>query len=138
MKEMIQNLKELTSDILETMFYLTQETEPIQPAYDYKYIVSIKDPNVDIILKFSVKTAVTMTENFLGTDEISENDIEDTLKEAINIITGNFIRITMNDLNTKINIPFMIRDVSSIRESEYGSELLFYKEEPLNILLKMG
>ena len=137
MMTMIQNLKELTSNILETMFYLTEETEPIQKEYDYRYAVCIKDPKVEVILLFSVKTAISMTENFLGTDDISDSDIKDTLKEAINIIMGNFIRVSMNDAETKINIPF-IQEVSQVKTDGYDSEMLFYKEEPLNILLKMG
>jgi len=135
---MIQNLKDLTSNILETMFYLTEETEPIQPEYNYKYAVCIKDPKVDIILVFSERTAATMTENFLGYDDITEDDIIDTLKEAINIITGNFIRLSMNDQITKINIPIMIDNISAINTQSYETALLFYKEEPLNILIKMG
>ena len=132
---MIQNLKELTSNILETMFYLIEETEPIQVAYNYQYAVCIKDPKLEIILMFSRKTAIAITENFLGTDEIEETDIVDTLKEAINIITGNYIRITLNDMQTKINIPYIL-DVSDIKFENYNSALLFYKEEPLNILVK--
>ncbi|MCL2063188.1 MAG: chemotaxis protein CheX [Candidatus Cloacimonetes bacterium] len=135
---MIQNLKDLTSNILETMFYLTEETEPIQKEQNFKYAVCIKDEKLDMILMFSGRTAVTMTENFLGTDDITDADIVDTLKEAINIITGNFIRISMNDQNAKINIPFMIDNISSIKTESYQTAMLFYKEEPLSILLKVG
>ena len=137
MMEMIQDLKELTSNILETMFFLMQETEPIQVVEDYKYAVSIQDPKVEIVLMFCGKTAAMMAENFIGMDEISENDVIDTLKEAINIVAGNFIRSCMNDLQTKINIQFVIKDVGKINLGEYSTALLYYQEEPLNILLKM-
>jgi len=135
---MIQDLKELTSNILETMFYLTEETEPLQMRSELKYAVNIKNATVDILLIFSEKTAKCMAENFLGTDEITDHDIEDTLKEAINIITGNFIRINMNDKTTKIEIPQSIKPLTKIEHHKYETASLYYKEEQLKILLKMG
>ena len=134
---MIQELRELTSSIIESMFYLTEETQPLKENSNYKYAVSIKDTKVEIILMFCEKTAKVMAENFLGTDDINENDIIDTLKEAINIITGNFVRVNMNDKSMKINIPFTINTQTPIAFENYQFAFLFYKEETLKILLKM-
>jgi hypothetical protein len=135
--EMITNLKDLTSNILETMFFLTQETEPQNSNKKYKYAVNIKDPRVDLIIMFSEKTAYTMTENFLGNDEITEQDIHDTLKESINIIAGNFMPKAFPDFGNKIFIPVMVKNISGIDIASYNSAMLYYREEPLNILLKV-
>ena len=135
--EMIQSLKDLTSNILETMFFLTQETEPLEKSSSYRYAVSIKDQRLEIIIMFCERTARLMTENFLGTEEISEKDITDTLKECINIIVGNFVGSNIQDFTKKINIPNVI-DVSSVKIDAYDSALLYYREEALNVLLKAG
>jgi hypothetical protein len=79
-----------------------------------------------------------MTENFIGTDDITEQDIHDTLKESINIIAGNFFPAAIPDFKNKIRIPMMISKISSIDTESYNSAILYYREEPLNILLKMG
>ena len=135
--EMITNLKDLTSNILETMFFLTQETEPQGKNKKFKYAVNIKDPRVDLLIMFCEKTAYAMTENFLGNDEITEQDIHDTLKESINIIAGNFMPKAFPDFGNKIFIPLMVKDISSIDMEAYNSAMLYYREEPLNILLKV-
>jgi len=126
----------LTSNILETMFFLTQETEPNVKSCEYKYAVNIKDPRIDIIIMFCESTAFAMTENFLGLDDITEKDIEDTLKESINIIAGNFIPKAFPDFGNKIYIPEMIRNFEEIDVKSYNSAMLFYKEAPLHILMK--
>ena len=135
--EMITNLKDLTSNILETMFFLTQETEPQNTDKEYKFAVNIKDPRVDMIIMFCEKTAYSMTENFLGNDDITEQDIHDTLKESINIIAGNFMPKAFPDFGNKIFIPVMVKNISSIDTTSYNSAMLYYREEPLNILLKV-
>ena len=133
---MIQDLRELTSNILETMFFLMEETEPFQIEFNYKYAVNIKDEFMDIIMMFGPKTAVQMAENFMGTDDISVSDISDTLKEAINIIVGNLIRQNMQQVTTKVSIPVMIENLATIKPEEYQTVLLFYNDEPLNLLIK--
>jgi len=127
----------LTSNILETMFFLTQETEPQNKNKKYKYAVNIKDPRVDLLIMFCENTANAMTENFLGNDEITEKDIHDTLKESINIIAGNFMPKAFPDFGNKIFIPVMVNNILEIDVKSYNSAMLFYREEPLNILLKV-
>lgn len=135
--EMIQNLKELTSSVLEKMFFLNQETEPINKNFNFKYAVNIKDPRVDIVILFCEKTARLMTENFLGTDDITETDIHDTIKESLNIIAGNYISTALSEYTKKIHIPVLFENISKLTFDQYESALLFYKEEPLKILLKI-
>ena len=135
--KMIQNLKDLTSNILETMFFLAQETEPQEQASDYQYAVRIVDHRVDIIIMFCQSTARTMTENFLGMDDITEQDIQDTLKESINIIAGNFMPNAFPDFGNKIYIPTLVTDLKGIDKNAYNSAMLYYREEPLNVLLKV-
>ena len=137
MEMMIQSLKDLTSNILETMFFLTQETEPYEKKNCYKYAVTIRDQKVDLVIMFCEQTASLMTENFIGSDEITEQDIHDTLKESINIIAGNFMPKAIPDFANKIRIPEMITNLNSIKEESYHSALLYYREEPLKILLKL-
>jgi len=119
------------------MFFLTQETEPYSRKFDYKYAVNIRDPKVDLIIMFCEQTAYLMTENFIGSDEITERDIHDTLKESINIIAGNFMPRAIPDFANKIYIPQMVQDLGSIKDDLYHSALLYYREEPLKILLKL-
>jgi chemotaxis protein CheY-P-specific phosphatase CheC len=119
------------------MFFVTQETEPLVKHFNYKHAINIRDDKVDIILMFCEKTASVMTENFLGTDEISSQDIQDTLKESVNIIVGNFLGTMYPEMPKKINIPVMITNVHGIKVEAYESTILYFKEEPLNILLKV-
>jgi len=134
--KMIQILEELTSNILETMFFLIPET-PGEEEPKYKYGVNIKDTKVDIIILYCERTAQEMSVNFLGMDEIDEQDLFDTLKESINIIAGNFIGSEFSDKNTRIRIPEMIKDIDAIKQSEYETTVLWYNEEPVKILLKI-
>ena len=134
--ETLQTLKDLTSNILEEMFFLTQETEPLVKNYDYKYAVRIKDEKADVILMFCDKTAKLMTENFQGDDKITTIDIHDTLKECVNIIVGNFLGAIYPNVTKRINIPEMIENIGSIDLNAYQSAMLYFREEPLDILLK--
>jgi len=127
----------LTSNILEEMFFLSQETEPLVKNFDYKYAVGINDGKVDIIIMFCDKTAKMMTENFQGDDKITVADIHDTLKECVNIIVGNFLGDLYPNIPKKINIPVMIQDIRSIDIDSYDHSMLFFREEPLDILLKL-
>ena len=134
--ENLQILKDLTSNILEEMFFLTQETEPLVKNFDYKFAVRIKDEKADIILMFCEKTAKLMTENFQGDDNITTVDIHDTLKECVNIIVGNFLGSIYPNVPKRINIPEMIENIGSIDLNSYKSAMLYFREEPLDILLK--
>ena len=134
--EILQTLKDLTSNILEEMFFLTQETEPLVKNFDYKYAVRIKDEKADVILMFCEKTAKLMTENFQGDDNITTVDIHDTLKECVNIIVGNFLGTTYPNVPKRINIPEMVENIGSIDLNAYKSAMLYFREEPLDILLK--
>ena len=134
----IQVLKELTSNILETMFYIMEETQPFNIVQNYKYAATIKDENIEIILMFCEKTARMMTENFLGmeSDEMTETDIEDTIKEAINIIAGNYVRTAFEGKILRIGIPTMIENIARIVPTDYEIAMLFFKEEPIQVLIK--
>jgi len=134
--KMIQILEDLTSNILETMFFLIPET-PADSEPAFKYAVNIKDPKVDIIILYCEKTAKEMSVNFLGTDEIGEQDIHDTLKESINIIAGNFIGSEFSTTISRIRIPEMIADLGSINQATYETTTLYYNEEPVKLLLKI-
>ena len=133
----IQILRDLTSNILETMYFLVQESPPDEPDHRYKYGVNIRDPRVDIILLFCENTAKEMSANFLGTNEYELSDIHDTLKESINIIAGNYISSQLVEYTKKINIPTMIENLDKFDETGYESAVLFYNEEPVKILLKL-
>jgi hypothetical protein len=135
--ETIQILRDLTSKILDEMFYITEETEPLVKDFNYKFAVNIKDDKADIILMFCDKTAKLMTENFIGTNKISVNDIHDTLKECVNIIVGNFLGTLFPEMPKKINIPTIIEKVGTIDIHAYDHAILYFKEEPLDILVKM-
>jgi hypothetical protein len=133
----IQILKDVTSNILETMFFLIQETPSEDQSPQLKYAVNIKDPKVDIIMLFCEATASSMAENFLGTDELEDSDIVDTLKECINIIAGNIIGNELMEYTTRVNIPSML-NIATIDKSAYEKAVLYYNEEPVEILLKLG
>jgi len=134
--KMIQILEELTSDILEKSFFLIQET-PTDTTPAFQYAVNIKDPKVDIIIMYCDKTAKEMSANLIGSDDITEQDIHDTLKESINIIAGNFIGSEFADSISRIRIPELIKNIESINQDQYESTVLYYNEEPVKILLKI-
>jgi chemotaxis protein CheY-P-specific phosphatase CheC len=119
------------------MFFLIQETPSEDQNIELKYAVNIKDPKVDIIMLFCEETAYSMAENFLGTDEIEDSDIVDTLKECINIIAGNIIGNELMEYTTRVNIPSML-DIATIDKSTFEKAVLFYNEKPVEILLKLG
>ena len=132
----LQILKDLTSEILVSMFYLNPETQPDTIIPKLHYAVSISTDNVEFIMMFCQKTAHMMAENFMGTDDITETDIQDTLKEAINIIIGNYIGQEYPESSVKIPIPVMIKNLNTINIDLYEKIILYYNEEPVQILKK--
>ncbi len=138
MNQLMENLKELTSDVLYKMFFLIEEAEPLKKNFDFKYGVCIENDKFSIILLYTDKVAKLLTENFLGTDVISDEDIYDTLKEAINIIAGNFIGLHLKNLSDKVPVPYKIKDLKTIKNEDYNAKIMFFHEDPLKLMLKLN
>lgn len=138
MVQMMQNLRDLTSDVLCKMFFLTEETEPASKNFNFKYAVCIENDKFSIILVYTEKVARLLTENFLGIDDITDDDIYDTLKEVINIIAGNFIGIYLKNLSDKVPVPYAIKDIKELKTDDYMADMMFFKEDPLKLMLKFS
>ena len=131
----IQILRDLTSDILVSMFYLIPETQPEAVKENFEYAANIRAEKLDIIMMFCKRTAALMAENFLGTDEITDQDICDTLKECINIIAGNFIGKEYPESSLIVPIPTITKNIKSVNTMNYEKINLYYNEEPTQILV---
>lgn len=137
MNQIMEKLKELTSDVLCKMFFLIEEAEPIQKNFVFKYGVCLENNKFSMILLFTEKIAYLLTENFLGTKENSEEDIFDTLKEALNIIAGNFIGLYMKNLSDKVPVPYAIKNINELKTESYPAKIMFFNENPLKLMFKI-
>lgn len=131
-------LKEATSNILQKMFFMIEQEEPVEYTERYSYYAKIDDSGFEFLLLFTNKISNVLAENFLGVDnKVSEKEKIDCLKEIINMIAGNFIGLCKIKKDNLISIPSS-KKISQLKinEKTYQSELLFYDNQPLKILFK--
>jgi hypothetical protein len=107
--EMLTNLKKVIFKVFQDMFFLFPE----ECEEELKFPKDLIKVNIDIfntenerkslIFYFTVPIAKMMTENYLGqNDELSEIIIQETLKEAVNVIGGNFLNSFEDSYNLGI------------------------------------
>ncbi|MCX5846832.1 MAG: chemotaxis protein CheX [Deltaproteobacteria bacterium] len=95
MKEMKETLMVAIFDVFERMFYVF--LEPVNDEYsDYAMAATIQFGGAlkgEVKIFVSERLAKSMVQNLLGieTEDITEKDIEDCIKEAVNMICGNFL-----------------------------------------------
>lgn len=97
--ENLDTMKEMVEasifEVFEKMFYLFLEPDGVEcPDYDAEAHVSFSGSmNGKLRLLLSEKATKVMVKNMLNLEEgdITDGDIEDCLKEAVNMACGNFL-----------------------------------------------
>ncbi len=103
-------LKDVISEVLETMFFTVVDFEVESTGAPFRYqseiVISGKKGRIAISLRVTGQFARMITANLIGVDEegIGEADIEDALKEFINMIGGNY-HVPMKDYEWSLGIP---------------------------------
>ena len=107
-------------EVMETMFYITAEEKKDVPQDKFSLfnLDSLKAGRISCSGKFSgaifllmpSNVLISMTHNFLGEDkeQLSDDLIEGTLKEALNMIAGNALTKMDEQSYTGLGIPELI------------------------------
>lgn len=116
-------LKDVISEVLETMFFALVEFEEggAQPSIDYESRIRIYNHagRIEISLRMNGEFARTITANMLGINEdrVEEDDLQDTLKELTNMVGGSY-HARMKNNEWRLGIP----EARQIVNGESGSE----------------
>jgi hypothetical protein len=129
----IKNLRDVTSNILENMFFLYEETVPDQYNQQFAYCTFINDPSLKIKMMVTEKLGKSLAQNFLGTDIVDQNDVLDVIKEILNMIIGNYIGKYSIKFEHLIPVPQSIFLPKDYLAEEKNSDIIFYESEPLLI-----
>lgn len=129
----IKNLRDVTSNILENMFFLYEETVPDQYNQQFAYCAFINDPSLKIKMMVTEKLGKSLAQNFLGTDIVDQSEVLDVIKEILNMIIGNYIGKYSIKFEHLIPVPQSILLPKSYQSEEKNSDLIFYDSEPLLI-----
>jgi hypothetical protein len=111
MKNLQSNLINVISEVFEQMFFMFPQIADIplaRPENCFGYGIDIKGIlPVSLHFFFSHHLSVCMAENFLGLNksEINQELIRETLKETVNIIGGNLLNKTAENINMGLPYP---------------------------------
>ena len=126
-KDMTTAMKNSISDVLETMFFLSLDfSDDIDILEQWD---TGKDPVIAAKLSFSgplsgyavfcipKKSALSITADFMGKDEqeISDDQINETIKEIINMIIGNTFSKYDPDVVFDLGVPELVEFHDSIK-----------------------
>ncbi len=131
METSLMNLKGVTSKVLEEMFFMYEETEPTIVDLNFQYCAYVKLSHNTIQLLASKQLGEKIAKNFLGIDNVDDNEIKDILKEIVNMILGNYIGLYMKDNHEAIPIPQISEDLSDFSIDKENITNLFYDGLPL-------
>jgi len=121
-KQMMTNLKQAISNVLETMFFLPVQFIEDNSLWDkwsqqktnlWHVVVRFSGPvNGYFYLLVPVNLAQEITANFLGLDEgeVEKNQESDTVKEALNMIGGYVLSQVEKADEFQIGIPEIVAD----------------------------
>ncbi|HPM01530.1 MAG TPA: chemotaxis protein CheX [Candidatus Cloacimonadota bacterium] len=132
----MKNLRDVTSNILENMFFMYEETTPDQYDQTYKYCAFINNPSLKVRIIVGEKLGSLLCKNFLGTDEVNENDILDVLKEITNMIVGNYVGKYMKDFHKNIPVPCSVYLPKEYNPDSFEHDILFYECLPLCLVME--
>jgi chemotaxis protein CheX len=141
-------MRDAISNVLETMFFLVPGIEETQSAevFDKKPLVlesSItmvsEADNLRMLFRVTKDFVSLITANFLGveSEEVTEEEMEDTLKELANMVGGDCLaRLPAN--SWKLGIPKI--DQPKANPDDYSASnmctlLLYLDEEPMALVL---
>jgi CheY-specific phosphatase CheX len=106
-----QTLKDVTFNVLETMFFcLPEPYEGKDPDQEWDLCSSVKLEGLDSLtlhILLPKALAMKLASDFLGRehDEITAEALLDMMKEMANMIGGNLITRMENSNNLALNIP---------------------------------
>lgn len=105
-------MKDVISDLLETMFFLSVEfeAETLTTRYDLESSISLARDlqKMQIDLRMTEPFARVAAANFLGIDEneVTVDDIEDVVKEIANMVAGSYMTLLEHG-DWQLGIPSM-------------------------------
>ncbi len=122
-----QALKISIFEVFEKMFFVFLEPAEGIPLEEGVCRASIRyrgTPSGSIALFVAPGLAERMVRNLLLKDEgdVSERDIEDCMKEAANMVCGNFLRIFDSSVTFDLTIPEFERLVGGVTTEAGGKE----------------
>jgi len=136
MSQKMKNLREVTSKVIEQMFFMNEETVPDTYDAKYKYCAYIDHAELKINLCCGNDLTKILTENFLGTEDFDENDMKDVLKEILNMIAGNYVGEYLREFPDSIPVPKIISFSKNAKSNNMPCETLFYEGLPLRISIE--
>jgi hypothetical protein len=104
-------LKDVISEILETMFFTMVEFQDCGPGdrcFDYESEIELQnhEGRITISMQLSEEFARMITAGFLGTaeDKVKDEDLRDSMKELINMVGGGY-HARIDDAAWKLGLP---------------------------------
>jgi CheY-specific phosphatase CheX len=94
MENIREILKESIFEVFEKMFFIFLEPGGRAPVHDYEAVIRFDGPQRGAIrILFTRPVARLMVRNMLGLDNgaVTEPHVEDCVKEAANMVCGNFL-----------------------------------------------
>lgn len=133
-----QILKDLISDVIAEMCFLYEEVPPEIWEEKYLFFSWIENAEFKVSLLISQETATELTVNFLGIEEFPGfSEIEDTLREILNMAIGRFIAEEFPAHAALLPIP-RCKSISSIKDLPFfhpgDTEYLFYGKTPIKVI----
>lgn len=127
-----------TFDVFEKMFYIFLEMSATgKQQYDLVTSIRFSGPfDGEIRLGLSGSLALAMVENMLSVDQhdITRAMREDCAKEAVNMISGKFLRTLDSTKIFKMELPVCLPDTSTTQQDSPGQDL----EQRLNFESEKG
>jgi hypothetical protein len=123
-------LKDVISEVLETMFFAMVDFEDVESAdqhFDYESEIDLVNHNgrMEIHLRVSEAFAKMITANLLGIEEDQVNDdfLEDSLRELANMVGGGY-HARMNSTEWQLRIPKACKIAPEGKESSPTADVL--------------
>ena len=123
-------LKEVISEVLETMFFAMVDFEDMESAdqlFDYESEIDLVNHNgrMAIHLRVSEAFAKMITANLLGIEEDKVNDdfLEDSLRELANMVGGGY-HAHMNSTEWQLGIPKACRIAPERKDADFSADVV--------------
>lgn len=138
MKQIFQTMRQVIFEIFGDMFFMFPEEYEEAVAFPpnwIKYRISVSNGK-DFFLNFyfTPGQAKLMAENFLGEEagDIDETIIDETLKEAVNVLGGNLLNRIEEDLHLGIPEKCTTESADRLKDISLQTEslLLNIEDEP--------
>ncbi len=132
----IQILREMISKVLSEMFYLYEETPVNLNREIFYYMAEVRDDQFEIRILVGKELGKILTSNFLGVEgDLSEEDVNDSLKEILNMIVGNYIGRCYPNFKKNLPIPSTLKIENYCKDATASECNMFYQGLPLKAIL---